>query len=95
MDASSLLQAGNAYNYANNFSGFKEERYTQLVSAASTEADTAKRKQLYSQLNDYLLDQCFTFAFSLYPSIVVVGPNVHNLQFDPSAVLGYADAWVG
>jgi hypothetical protein len=27
-------------------------------------------------------------------SIVIVGPNVHNLQFDPSAVLGYADAWV-
>jgi peptide/nickel transport system substrate-binding protein len=95
VDASSLLQAGNAYNYANNFSGFKAETYTQLVTAASTEVDTAKRKQLYSQLNDYLLDQCFTFAFSLYPSIVVVGPNVHNLQFDPSGVLGYADAVVG
>ncbi len=95
VDASSLLQAGNAYNYANNFSGYKDEVYTQLVTAASTEPDTAKRKQLYSQLNDYLLDQCFTFAFSLYPSIVVVGANVHNLLFDPSAGLAYVDAWIG
>jgi peptide/nickel transport system substrate-binding protein len=95
VDASSLLQAGNAYNYANNFSGFKDEAYTQLVAAASTEPDTAKRKQLYSQLNDFLLDQCFTFAFSLYPSIVIVGSNVHNLKFDPSAVLAYVDAWLG
>jgi hypothetical protein len=49
---------------------------------------------LYAQLNDYLLDQCFTFAFSLYPFIIADGPNVHNLQFDPSGALGYVDAWV-
>ena len=95
VDASSLLQGGNAYNYANNFSGFKDDAYTQLVTAASTEPDVNRRKQLYSQLNDYLLDQSFTFAFSLYPFITAVGPNVHNLQVDPSAALGYVDAWVG
>jgi peptide/nickel transport system substrate-binding protein len=93
-DASSLLQGGNAYNYANNFSGFKDDAYAQLVTAASTEPDASKRKQLYAQLNDYLLDQCFTFAFSLYPFIIADGPNVHNLQFDPSGALGYVDAWV-
>jgi peptide/nickel transport system substrate-binding protein len=93
-DASSLLQGGNAYNYANNFSGFKDDAYAQLVTAASTEPDASKRKQLYAQLNDYLLDQCFTFAFSLYPFIIADGPNVHNLQFDPSGTLGYVDAWV-
>jgi peptide/nickel transport system substrate-binding protein len=94
-DASSLLQGGNAYNYANNFSGFKDDAYAQLVNAASTEPDTARRTQLYSQLNDYLLDQSFTFAFSLYPFIIVAGPNVHNLQFDPSGTLAYVDAWLG
>jgi peptide/nickel transport system substrate-binding protein len=95
VDASSLLQGGNAYNYANNFSGFQDDTYTQLVTAASTEPDVNKRKQLYSQLNDYLLDQSFTFAFSLYPFIIAVGPTVHNLQVDPSATIGYANAWVG
>ena len=94
-DASSLLQGGNAYNYANNFSGFKDDAYAQLVSAASTEPDTTRRMQLYAQLNDYLLDQSFTFAFSLYPFIIVAGPNVHKLQFDPSGVLAYVDAWIG
>ena len=94
VDAASLLQGGNAYNYANNFSGFKDDAYGSLVSAASSEPDAAKRKQLYSQMNEYLLDQSFTFAYAYSPTSIVAGPNVHNLQFDGSGVLAYVDAWV-
>jgi ABC-type transport system substrate-binding protein len=83
------------YMNANNFSGFKEDTYSQLLTAASTEPDAGVRKQLYSQLNEYLLDQCCTFAFSLYPSIIIAGQKLHDLQVDPSAVLAYVDAWVG
>jgi peptide/nickel transport system substrate-binding protein len=95
VDAASLLQGGNAYNYANNFSGFKDDTYANLVNAASSEPDTARRKQLYSQLNDYLLDQSFTYAYAYSPTTIVVGPTVHNLQFDGSGALAYVDAWVG
>ncbi|MBV9324514.1 MAG: ABC transporter substrate-binding protein [Chloroflexi bacterium] len=95
VDAASLLQGGNAYNYANNFSGFKDDVYGNLVNAASTEPDVAKRKQLYSQLNDYLLDQSFTFAYAYSPTTIVVGSTVHSLQFDASGALAYVDAWVG
>lgn len=95
VDAASLLQGGNAYNYANNFSGFKDDAYANLVNAASSEPDTARRKQLYSQLNDYLLDQSFTYAYAYSPTTIVVGPNVHDLQFDGSGALAYVEAWVG
>ena len=93
VDAASLLQGGNAYNYANNFSGFKDDAYGKLVNEASSEPDTAKRKQLYLQLNDYLLDQSFTFAYAYSPTSIVVGPNVHNLQFDGSGAVAYVEAW--
>jgi peptide/nickel transport system substrate-binding protein len=95
VDAASLLQGGNAYNYANNFSGYKDDAYGNLVNTASSEPDTARRKQLYSQLNDYLLDQSFTYAYAYSPTTIVVGPTLHNLQFDRSGALAYVDAWVG
>ena len=62
-EASTMLQSTSAFNYAGNFAGFQDPQYTQLVLSATTEPDAAKRKQVYSQLNDYLLDQSFTFAF--------------------------------
>jgi hypothetical protein len=46
-------------------------------------------------LNDYLLDQSFTYAYAYSPTTIVVGPSVHNLQFDGSGALAYVDAWVG
>jgi hypothetical protein len=68
--------------------------YARLVLAASTEPDAGKRKLTYSQLNDYLLDQSFTFAFAWYPSIAVVSSKVHALDFSSSAALSYPQAWL-
>ena len=93
-EASTMLQSTSAYNYAGNFAGFKDDKYTELVQAATAEPDQTKRKQLYSQLNDYLLDQCFTCAFSWYPATAIAAANVHALTFLSSPVLGYVDAWL-
>jgi peptide/nickel transport system substrate-binding protein len=93
-EASTMLQSTSAYNYAGNFAGFKDDLYAQLVLSATTEPDAARRKQLYSQLNDYLLDQSFTFAFSWYPATALVSAKVHALDFNTSAALSYADAWL-
>ncbi|MBV8087310.1 MAG: ABC transporter substrate-binding protein, partial [Chloroflexi bacterium] len=80
-EPSTLFQGGNALNYVNNFSGFKDPKYDQLVQAASSEPDATKRKAVYSQLNDYILDQAFCNCFSLYPSIIVTSPRVQSLDF--------------
>jgi peptide/nickel transport system substrate-binding protein len=93
-EASTLLQSTSAFNYAGNFAGFQDDTYAQLVLAASTEPDVGKRKLTYSQLNDYLLDQSFTFAFAWYPSIAVVSSKVHALDFSSSAALSYPQAWL-
>ena len=93
-EASTMLQSTSAYNYAGNFAGFKDDAYAQLVMSATTEPDPTRRKQVYSQLNDYLLDQSFTFAFSWYPATALVTSKVHALEFSGSAALSYADAWL-
>jgi peptide/nickel transport system substrate-binding protein len=93
-EASTMLQSTSAFNHAGNFAGFKEDAYTQLVLSATTEPDAAKRKDAYSRLNDYLLDQSFTFAFSWYPATALVASKVHALEFTASAALSYVNAWV-
>jgi peptide/nickel transport system substrate-binding protein len=93
-EASTMLQSTSAFNYAGNFAGFKDDAYGQLVLSATTEPDAAKRKQAYAQLNDYLLDQSFTFAFSWYPATALVSARVHALEFSGSAALSYANAWL-
>jgi peptide/nickel transport system substrate-binding protein len=93
-EASTMLQSTSAFNYAGNFAGFQDPQYTQLVLAATTEPDAVRRKQLYSQLNDYLLDQSFTFALAWYPSIALISSKIHALQFNGSAALSYLDAWL-
>src|SRR5215831_334307 len=47
--------------YPNN-DGFKDPRWEELVNSANSEADPAKQKQLFSDINDYVLDQSFTYA---------------------------------
>ena len=93
-EASTMLQSTSAFNYAGNFAGFKDDAYAQLVMSATTEPDATRRKEIYSQLNDYLLDQSFTFAFSWYPATALVASKVHALEFSGSAALSYADAWL-
>jgi peptide/nickel transport system substrate-binding protein len=93
-EASTMLQSTSAYNHAGNFAGFKDDAYTQLVLSATTEPDPAKRKEAYSRLNDYLLDQSFTFAFSWYPATALVASRVHALDFSGTPALSYTDAWI-
>src|SRR5581483_1302567 len=58
-EASYLFTSGTAFDIANNYSGFHSEKWSSLVNSAATEPDAAKRKTLYSQINDLILDEAF------------------------------------
>ncbi|HEY1291916.1 MAG TPA: ABC transporter substrate-binding protein [Chloroflexota bacterium] len=64
--------------YPNN-DGFQDPRWAELVGQANVETDPAKQKQLYSDLNDYVLDQCFTYAVSNNPVWWVTSSKFHGL----------------
>jgi peptide/nickel transport system substrate-binding protein len=74
---------------------FKDPTWTQLVSDAATQPDIAKRKAIYSQLNDIVLDQSFVMPISLYPNISIASNKVHALRIDRSNRLTYTEMWLG
>ncbi len=83
-----------AWDPSNNNSGFKDDTYTQLVAAATSETDVAKQKQIYSQLNDLLLDESFVAVVAPSPAIIMARTTVHGLTPNYHAAFDYAGAWL-
>src|SRR5579872_751638 len=66
-----------------NNSLFQDETYSKLIAQASSEPDAAKRKALYSHLNDILLDESFIMVLAGAPPTLVAHANVTGIA--PSA----------
>ena len=94
-DATSGLQTG-AFGAANAFSNFKSDTYTQLVQSAGSETGSDKRKQLYSEINDLILDESFTMPVSSFLAVSVATARVHGVTRTPTGVGGpiLTDAWL-
>ena len=58
------------------------------------EADAAKRKPLYDQLNNFILDEQFVIVVVSNPSAVVTRANVQNVQWDLHGARKYAEMWL-
>jgi peptide/nickel transport system substrate-binding protein len=95
MEPISMLQVGASLNPKINNAGFSDEQYTRLTATTAAEPDAAKRKQLYSQLNDYILDQSFGMPVAASTSRVVTRSSVHGLEFRLNDVMSLANMWIG
>jgi peptide/nickel transport system substrate-binding protein len=93
-EAGSEFALSRTYGYASNGAGFYDDQWTQLASGVATEPDPAKRKQMYGQINDYLLDQAFTMAITPYPDIVATRPNVMDLKYFLSTATNDRNIWL-
>jgi peptide/nickel transport system substrate-binding protein len=78
-----------------NWSHYHNDDLATLVQSASVEPDAAKRKQLYSQINDAFLDQVFNMPVSLYPAMSLTHNNIHGVRYNLLPGLVYTDAWKG
>ena len=74
--------------------GFKDERYSQLIAAVGAEEDAAKQKALYSQLNDFLLDQSVVMPLSANPTNIVVNARVHDVSYTMHEAVDFSRAWI-
>jgi peptide/nickel transport system substrate-binding protein len=83
-----------AWDPFNNNEGFKSDAYAQLVTAAGTEVDSAKQKQIYSQLNDLVLDESFVAIASTTPQIMMTTAKVHGLAPTYHASFSFTGAWL-
>jgi peptide/nickel transport system substrate-binding protein len=78
-----------------NSEGFKSERYEQLLDQVGSEPDAAKRKALYDQLNDFLLDECFLVAIAQDPRAAITRSNIRGLLYTQAPQLtAYGDVWI-
>lgn len=94
IESASLFSMSRYWNPQINASGFKSDQYTQLINQAASEPDAAKRKQIYYQLNDYLLDQSFVIPLAPQPPTVVTTAGVHGIRHTIHEALSYTDTWL-
>ena len=55
--------------------------------------DAAKRKALYSQLNDLLIDEAFVYPIATAPFRVAARASLHNLEFLLHDAVSVANSW--
>ena len=79
-----------------NNEGYKNDTYTQLIAAGAAEPDAAKRKAIYSQLNDILLDDAFVMVLTPFPPRLVTTSAVHDVVTPDSQPTNFifTDAWL-
>jgi ABC-type transport system substrate-binding protein len=90
-----MLRAGASLNPGINNAGFHDDPYTQLTDETAAEPDAGKRAQLYSQINDYILDQSFGMPVAPSTSRMLTPANVHGIEFRYNDVVYFGNAWIG
>jgi peptide/nickel transport system substrate-binding protein len=93
-EAASEFTLSRTMGYASNLAGFYDDKFTGLVQSAATEPDAGKRKQIYSQINDYLLDVAYVQVISAYSNIMAMAANVRGLRFEPSTFVTVREMWL-
>jgi peptide/nickel transport system substrate-binding protein len=93
-EAGSEFALSRTFGYASNQANFYDDKWTALAKAPATEPDPAKRKQLYSEINDYMLDQSWVLVITPYPDIVYMRPNVMDLKYFLSTATNDRNIWL-
>jgi peptide/nickel transport system substrate-binding protein len=81
MEPITLFTSSSSAQYRKNNAGYTNDRYTQLVQTVAKEPDAAKRKQQYSVLNDFLLDEAFHMPVTQSPGRILAGASVKGIEF--------------
>jgi peptide/nickel transport system substrate-binding protein len=90
-----VLTADASLNYRVNNADFHDPQYTTLVTGAATEPDTAKRQQLYSQINDFLLDACFDMPIASSSTRALATTRLHGVGHRRNDFFTFTEAWLG
>ncbi len=75
----SVFGISRAFNPDSNNEVFTDPIYSQLVGSIGSETDQSKLKLVYTQLNDFLLDQSFVMPISPTPLKMIGGAGVAGL----------------
>ena len=90
----SKIVAGPYWDPSINIMGVKDDMYTRLVAAISSEVDPVKRQQVYSSFNDYVLDQSYNMPIASLLQLAAMTPNVHGPRYNMNEWLLFTDTWL-
>ena len=93
-EPATTLSASRGFDPANNNSGFANERYSQLIAQASAEPDLAKRKQIYSEINDIFLDEAFYVSLSPLTLRILASAKVQGIKALNHDAFELKSAWL-
>ena len=93
-EATSQFALSRTFGHASNLAGFYDDTYKALVEQAATEPDPAKRKVLYGQINDLLLDASYTMPICPYPNMLIMRSTVRGLGYAPPLEWTLRSAWL-
>jgi peptide/nickel transport system substrate-binding protein len=93
-EASSQFTLSRTFGAQSNLAGFYDDTFKSLVQSASTEPDAAKRKAIYSQINDFLLDASYSMPICQYPDMLIMRSNVRGLGYATSLEWTLRSAWL-
>jgi peptide/nickel transport system substrate-binding protein len=75
----------------NNLEGFREQAYLDMLDAAQSEVDQAKRLDMYKDLNRYMVEQRFIIPVATRPYFYAVRPEISGFKIDPFGMAIYTD----
>jgi peptide/nickel transport system substrate-binding protein len=78
----------------NNNEGYEDPTYATLVTNLTRETDPAKLSQIYSQINDILLDQSFFMFMAPNAVLMLAGANVRDVNPNARGGWSLTDAWL-
>jgi peptide/nickel transport system substrate-binding protein len=93
-EPTSHMVLSSTFGTAINASGFYDDQYNALVKSAASEPDATKRIQVYSKINDYILDAAYCLPVSQYPNILIETASVHGLAYYPVLQWTIRSTWL-
>jgi peptide/nickel transport system substrate-binding protein len=91
-----LMTSSTAWNHTGNSSGYRSEQYSNLINTASTEPDRARRKQLYTQLNDLILDESFVLPVAPTPEVsAFLAKSVQGMKYGQHGSIEWVNVSLG
>jgi peptide/nickel transport system substrate-binding protein len=86
--------SGSTTNYRGNNGGYLDPKYAELVVAAATEPNPEKRRQMYSQLNDFFLDAAFDYPLASRQTRALARASVHGVGHRRNEMFTFNKAWL-
>jgi len=78
----------------NSNTGFTSPQYVQLFNSASAEPDGGKRKAIYDQVNDLLLDEAFVNSIASAPARMLTKSYVKDIGLSQHGAFLFNSAWI-